>query len=469
MSARIPDLSIAWLADAWLAMTQAMASQQDTVRLWNTIPQMIETGIILLVLFLFSEGLLGPLLTSEEQPDGNPFLRIMWLPTYAVVLILAAIKAKSSLIMGLRMPVLMLLLMVTVASVSWSIDPGLTMRRAFAVVMTTGFGLHLANRYNWQELLTLFGLIWFFLAALSIVVAIGIPAIGIEQDGDHVGAWRGLWFQKNAFGGHMSRSAFLFGFLIFAYPALKRFWIIGLLMSIGLVLLTTSKTSLVGLLIGFGILATALLMKRGARLALVVCWFAVVFVSVFGALLVFQPETLVAVIGRDLTLTGRTDIWEALGYVIADRPWLGHGYGAFWGIGSGPADYVKDLVQWDVPTAHNGWMETWLSVGLVGMALFALGYLAAILRALSLSFSSWNGVFALGFLAQFFLFNLSESLILQQNSIVWVSYVAISAALARQRVSGGTPRDVRLVQRERDLLPIARARRSGLSNIRRSL
>jgi O-antigen ligase len=450
-------------------MMQAIASEQDTVRLWNTIPQMIETGIILLVLFLFSEGLLGPLLASEEQPDGNPILRLMWLPTYAVVVGLAVLRTKSLLLTGLRMPVLVLLLMVTVASVQWSIDPGLTMRRAFAVVMTTGFGVHLANRYNWQEMLTLFGLIWFFLAALSFVISIGMPAIGLEQDGDHAGAWRGLWFQKNALGGHMSRSAFLFGFLTFANPALRKVWIVGLLMSIGLVMLTTSKTALVGLLLGFGILATGFLMKRGARLALVVCWLAVVFVGLFGALLVFQPDVLVGLIGRDLTLTGRTDIWEALRYVIADRPWLGHGYGAFWGIGSGPAEYVKDLVQWDVPTAHNGWMETWLSVGLVGVLLFALGYVATILRALSLSFSSWTGVFALGFLAQFFLFNLSESMILQQNSIVWVSYVAISAALLRQRVSGAPPRDERLVRRERDLLPITGVRHTGMSNIRRSL
>jgi len=450
-------------------MTQVAAFPKDTVRLWDTIPHMIETGTVLLLLFLFSEGLLGPLLASEEQPDGNPILRIMWLPTYAVVLSLAIFKAKALVLMGLRMPALVALLLVTVASVLWSIDAGLTMRRAVAVVMTTGLGLHLANRYNWQEMLTLFGLIWFFLAALSFVISIGMPAIGLEQEGDHAGAWRGLWFQKNALGGHMSRSAFLFAFLISASPDLRKIWVVGLLMSVGLVLLTTSKTALIGMLLGFAILATGLLMKRGARLALVISWLTVVFTGVLGAVLVFQPELLVSVLGRDLTLTGRTDIWEALGYVIAERPWLGHGYGAFWGIGSGPADYVKDLVQWDVPTAHNGWMETWLSVGLVGMGLFAMGFFATILRAVSVSFSSWNGVFALGFLAQFFLFNLSESMILQQNSIVWASYVAISAALLRQRIVGKKTRDERLVRRQRNLLPVAAARNPAVSRSIRPL
>ena len=304
---------------------------EDPVRLWDTIPRMFETGLMLLLLFLFSEALLSPLLASESKPDGSPILRLMWLPVYALVLGFAIWKAKTFAAICLRMPFLVALMAVTAASMLWSIDPGLTFRRAIAVVMTTGMGLHIANRYTWQEMLTLFGLIWFFLAALSFVIAIGMPAIGIEQEGDHVGAWRGLWFQKNAFGGHMSRATLLFAFLIISRPEMRKIWIVGLLMTIALVLLSTSKTSLVGMALGFAILGVGVLMKRGARLALVLSWVSVLFIGVLGSIIVFAPELIGEALGRDLTLTGRTDIWEALGYVIAERPWLGHGYVfAFW-------------------------------------------------------------------------------------------------------------------------------------------
>ena len=456
-------------------MTQAIANSttapEEEIRLWDTIPRMFETGVILIVLFLFSEALLSPLLASETKPDGNPILRIMWLPIYALVLGFAIWKAKTFAAICLRMPFLVALMAVTAASVLWSIDSGLTFRRAIAVVMTTGMGLHLANRYNWNEMLTLFGLIWFFLAALSFVIAIGMPTIGIEQEGDHIGAWRGLWFQKNAFGGHMSRATLLFAFLIISRPDMRKIWIVGLLMAIALVLLSTSKTSLVGMVLGFAILGVGVLMKRGARLALVLSWVSVLFMGVLGSIIVFAPELIGQVLGRDLTLTGRTDIWQALGYVIAERPWLGHGYGAFWNEGSAPAEYVKDLVEWDVPTAHNGWMETWLSVGMVGMGLFAVGYFVTIIRAFFAAVSSWNGLFALGFLAQFFLFNLSESMILQQNSIVWVTYIALAAALVRQSVSDRQSRPGRgSAGRQRELLPVAGGpRHPRMSGIMRPL
>ncbi len=434
-------------------MAQTIADDRETVRLWDTIPRMAETGLMLILLFLFAEALLGPLLASEQEPDGSPILRIMWLPVYVLVLALAVMRTRTLILVSVRMPLLIMLLGVTAASVLWSIDTAVTFRRAIAVIVTTGLGLHLANRYNWQEMLTMFGLIWLILAGLSYVISLGMPAIGLEQDGDHIGAWRGLWFQKNALGGHMSRATLLFAFLMITAPDLRRLWIFGLILTIGLVFLSTSKTSLVGMLLGFGILGTGFLMRRGARLALVLLWLAVLFTGILSAIVVFQPELLVSVLGRDLTLTGRTDIWVALGYVIVDRPWLGHGYGAFWTIGSAPADFVKDLVQWDVPTAHNGWMETWLSVGLVGMGLFALAYLATVARAFIAALSSWNGIFALGFLAQFFLFNLSESMILQQNSIVWLTYIAISAKLVGQSVLDRKQRPLRQARAPRDLLP----------------
>ncbi len=51
-------------------------------------------------------------------------------------------------------------------------------------------------------------------------------------------------------------------------------------------------------------------------------------------------------------------------------------------------------------------------------------------RAGHLSLSSPAGVFALGFLAQFLLFAMSESIIIAQNSILWATYAFVGAKLA---------------------------------------
>jgi O-antigen ligase len=84
-----------------------------------------------------------------------------------------------------------------------------------------------------------------------------------------------------------------------------------------------------------------------------------------------DPDLMLDLIGKDPTLTGRTEIW---GYVIQDislKPLLGWGYFAFW-IPSNPAAVeIGNAVQWVVPEAHNGLLEMLLHIGMVGTAIFA--------------------------------------------------------------------------------------------------
>ena len=403
-------------------------SEPATTRLTVSIPVMLETTVVVIVLLFFAEALIGPLLTDESQPENSTVLRLMWLPIYGLILALGAWRFMSFLDVTIRMPIIILLLVLIVASGFWSIDQGLTFRRAIAIGMTTAFGIFLGARYNWLELLVVLGVTWFVLAVGSIVVALGVPSLGVESE-THVGAWKGLWFQKNTLGAHMSRASLLFAVLAIVQPGYRKFWVFAGVMAAVLVLLSTSKTSLLGMLLGSAILGAGWLMRRGPISGIATTWFVLVVGGLLAFLMVFEPGLLLGLIGRDATLTGRTDIWVILSELVGERPLLGYGYGAFWGEDSAPADYVKNIAQWDVPTAHNGWLETWLSIGLVGLVLFALNFLFTSVRAFATAFSGWFGFYAIGFIAQFFLFSMSESIILQQNSITWVSYVAVAAAL----------------------------------------
>jgi O-antigen ligase len=147
-------------------------------------------------------------------------------------------------------------------------------------------------------------------------------------------------------------------------------------------------------------------------------------------LIAFAPEMMLELIGKDRTLTGRTDIWDALIRSIKEKPYLGYGYGVYWMDQLGPSYYVRLQLQWGIPTAHNGWIETWLSVGVLGVALFALHFIWTFI----LSFQRiWRGgsetYFAILAVVTFFIFSLSESSILQQNDLSWVIFVAVSAKL----------------------------------------
>ncbi|MDJ0921513.1 MAG: O-antigen ligase [Henriciella sp.] len=388
-----------------------------------------ELAAFFVALVLFSEGLLPRLVTAEEVVEGTPILRVAWLPIYALVLAGVIWQAKAMALTALRVPFLILLLGLAALSFTWSIDTGLTQRRAVAIVMTTLTGLYIGTRYDWRTLLRVIGLTWLTIASISALVAILVPGFGVHQD-IHPGAWRGMYYEKNQLGAHMAAASFICGFMALMDTDWRRVWVIGFGICTGLVLMSTSTTALLALLLGTGILVAALWMKRGQLTTVFGVWIGCVAVLIGSAILVLAPELILSVLGKDATLTGRTDIWSASIEVISERPWLGYGYGAFWAPDSEPAFWVREVLEWESPTAHNAWLDIAIALGLIGLVLFGLNFALTLGRAIRLAVTTWTGVLALGLCCQFLLFSLSESNALQQNSITWIIYVAIAAKLA---------------------------------------
>lgn len=387
---------------------------------------------MIVLLVMFSEGFLPRLFASEQEAEGSSILRLMWFPAYGVILLLALARWQAVIKAIGRVPFLVLLLMLCAATTMWSIEPSITLRRAVAILFTTLFGIVMASHYSWRDMLRLLGLTWAILAVISLFTSILLPGFGTMTE-VHVGAWRGMWWEKNSLGGHMGRAGFLFAVLIFADRPYRKAWGAAFVLACFLVLMSTSKTAALGLALGIGVLGMGLIIQRGTRIALVSIWFAATIGGAMVMSLVLAPEFVFGLFGREPTLTGRTDIWGALAYIISERPLLGYGYGAFWGPHSAPAYWVWVAVEWAAPTAHNGWLEIWLGVGLVGLLFFLANFVLTIYRAIIAAFHGWPGLFATGYLLQFLMFSMSESIIFQQNAIIWVTYVGISVRLAIDR------------------------------------
>jgi O-antigen ligase len=71
-------------------------------------------------------------------------------------------------------------------------------------------------------------------------------------------------------------------------------------------------------------------------------------------------------LGKDPSLSGRTDHWAILLPYMADHLWLGYGYQAFW-TGSGDSLSVIRSVGGAMKGADSGYIDTMLQFGLVGM------------------------------------------------------------------------------------------------------
>lgn len=112
---------------------------------------------------------------------------------------------------------------------------------------------------------------------------------------------------------------------------------------------------------------------------------------------------------------------------IGERPWLSYGYGGFWlGLNGESAD-VWNAVKWQPPHSHNGFLDLWLDLGLLGLSIFAFSFMAACWRSVAWLRQNHTseGLWPLAYLTFLLLANITESSLLRQN-FLWILYVSIT-------------------------------------------
>lgn len=408
---------------------------------------LVEQGFVVVSLLLSTGGPITLLKLAGAEGEGaqegnDPFLQIIFFGIYAVSLLLIAARWKQVLPdVSKRDKLIWLLLFFIVASTLWSANPDITLRRSLALVGTTLFGVYLATRYTLKQQLNLLAKAFGVAILMSFVFSILLRKYGVMH-GLHEGAWRGIYIHKNALGTVMGLSAI--HFLVMLTDKDKKKWATwaGFIFSFILLLLSTSKSSLVT----FFTLVVLLPLYKTLRWRydLVIPFLiSILFgTGVLGTLLVENRESILGLIGKDATLTGRTDIWRYIWDMIEKSPWLGYGYSGFWGGGDSPGAYVWYASGWKVPHSHNGILELVLALGWVGTALYALGFIVSFSRSIALiritktSEYLWPAMF----LTWLSLSNIAEPNVLGYNSINWILYVMATLCVFNSSNSGFTTR-----------------------------
>ncbi|MCX7357181.1 MAG: O-antigen ligase family protein [Alphaproteobacteria bacterium] len=388
-----------------------------------------------LCLAQFSEPLFAAIAQSQGLTEPPEYARIFFLPVYAFLAWVLWRDRSRALSAARAVPLLIGLLALAALSTLWSIDSGATLRRAVWLGLSMAFGLYLAWRNDWKSLLNILAGGFVVLIAGSFALGILAPSIG-RMTAEHPGAWSGLWTHKNTLGGIMALGVAICAGAAIVTRERRKLWIACSLAAFALVLLSTSKTALIASMLGVGMIALGMFMRRGpVHMVTALAAVSVGIVTIAGVVLL-APDLLVAALGRDLTLTGRTDIWEAASRFVEAKPWLGYGYYAFWLPENGPAYWVREAVAWQVASAHSSWLELALGLGRLGIFVFAFQLAVTLSRGAGVTLQREAGLWAPAFLATFALYTLSESHALQANNIFWIIYVAVAARLAldaRQR------------------------------------
>lgn len=122
----------------------------------------------------------------------------------------------------------------------------------------------------------------------------------------------------------------------------------------------------------------------------------------------------VDLLGRDMTLTTRTDVWPTLlGRV--DNIYIGAGFNSFW-TGERLADIYEKL---GIIQAHNGYLETYLNGGLIAAMLLAFLLLGAIVSVNNrLRKDDLTANFAFAIIVVSLIYNLTEASF-DKTSLLW--------------------------------------------------
>jgi O-antigen ligase len=382
-------------------------------------------------LLVFSQGWIPFIVGPNGDPEASGVIRLLYFPWYAVALGLMLAQPQRSLRAALHSPMIVALIALAFISASWSIDPGVTERRAVAVMFTTLAGMAIAARYDWPQLAEVLAAAYALLAFASFWVGLLAPGLGRMSD-LFPGSWRGVFFDKNGFGDEMALGVMIFLAAAALVPRRRWLWLACAGFAFLLILLSTSKTSLVAMMIGLAAFGLVALARRGPAMAVIMTFMAVVAFALAAGLIVFDADALLGLLGKDASLTGRGPIWSAVLRQIHTRPWTGFGYGAVWTdqSGWGPLAWIVHDAKFRPNHSHNGWLETWLGLGYWGLASWAALFVQTLVLAVVGVYRSRGAYLALPFVVVYGLVSLTESVTFVYNDLVWVVFAAVSVRLA---------------------------------------
>src|SRR3984957_6525537 len=392
----------------------------------NQARRLLELGMLGGCAFILTQALLVMVLAPGDTPgEGNPLWRLILAASYLGIFGILLADYRSALFVARRNEFLVTLVLLALVSCLWANTPTLVLQRSVAVLGATLFGIALAVRLSLQEQLRLLSWVFRIIAVLSLAFIALAPRYGIS-DWPHEGDWRGIFGHKNGLGAYMALAALVEWYLPTETHADRLFNFLALVLSGVLLVFSNSMTAMVTLGESLVFIEIYKLARKRLRIPMFAVVSAIVLLLVSGGTLLFTgTEAVTGAVGRSSNLTGRTDIWRWVLSYAMERPVLGYGFSGFWG-GASPESLALDRrLGVHIMYAHNGYLDTLLTLGSVGLVLALVFLGIGIRRAFyrSEQHESSLDFWPLAFLFFFVVHNLAECTILFQD-LEWAMCVA---------------------------------------------
>jgi exopolysaccharide production protein ExoQ len=381
-----------------------------------------EKGFLIFSILLFSSSLNHLLLSENNSEATNVIINVLYFIVYSIATYLL-LYFKKFFSRKLVPFFLLLMILLSFLSTFWSIDSFFTLRKSINILGSFFVAFYIAYRFEITDILKFFAKVLFVIALVSLFYVFFIPSLGLmdkfRNGGMHEGAWKGVFEHKNMLGKMM---LILFCVSAFLYQMNKRLkYIVFMFLSIIMIIGSKSGTALFFV---FFIFCLSFLFRDVNNIKKNIRYFYVSMFSLFFLTSFFFID-LLDLLGKDITLTGRTILWEQSVGAILNKPKLGYGYMAFWEN----AQKYSDISWTEAPHAHNFILDVFLSFGVVGVVAIFLFFITEFFKINN--GSSIVHLWCLLFYSFILGYDMLESNVFKGNNLLWLLVMISSVSLKK--------------------------------------
>jgi exopolysaccharide production protein ExoQ len=316
------------------------------------------------------------------------------------------------------------------ASSVWSDHPDVALKRWVRAIGDLVMVLVIVTDPDWiLALKRVLARVGFVLLPLSVLLIRYYPSLGRGYSISGTATfWTGVATDKNGLG----MICLIFGLgavwrFVDTYKARKKNRLTNRLRALGILLMVTlwllwesnSMTS-----ISCFVLAGGLMLSIGrwpmTRKPAVTSFLTVFVVSVSAFVLFGGGSSVLELLGRNPTLTGRTEVWHTI-LPFSQNALVGSGYESFW-LGDRLAK-IGRITGAGLQEAHNGYLEIYLNLGWVGLILLATVIVTGLRKVIhAVGRDPDIGSLRLAYLVLALIYNFTEAAFKMMNP-VWIFFL----------------------------------------------
>lgn len=373
--------------------------------------------------------------TMNSTGEGNIFRQGLYILVFGFVVIAA--RGFQTPRIFLSPPVTLWLLIAWCwISLSWSLEPSITLRRLFLTTMIIMIIFMIVERTGYERAVRTVLVTLILVLFLNYAMVIVNPTAGIHQardilDPELAGDWKGILPQKNYTGAICAITIILLVFsggwihplIRFSLAAASAFFLYK----------TGSKTSMI--LIFAALIVGGLFLRSDPRFRTLLAPTLIICAGLSVLFGQFYWTDILSRLSQGDALTGRGLIWSVLAAYARDHWLLGTGYAAFWNIGddSPVYDYTASWVR-ELGTGHNGYLDMLVTTGVIGLALTLAALVIAPMSRLlwSRTIDRSHGALLISMLLFCICHNVTETSLMDRDSIVQVFFMLTLALILEQ-------------------------------------